>query len=77
MMTVLLEYINSLLQFLIKQCINIAIYVFYILSVMLALCLILSMTHYAQNYTGIIDGFLVTGLGLDIRISTWFLFLCN
>ena len=62
MMTVLVEYINHLLQFLIKQCINIAIYVFYILSVMLVLCLILSMTHYA----GIIGGFLVTGLGLDI-----------
>ena len=53
MMTVLLEYINCLLHSLIKQCINIAIYVFYILSIMLALCLILSMTHYAQYYTGI------------------------
>ena len=38
------------------KCINIVINVFYILPVMLALYLILSLTHYAQKYTGIIGG---------------------
>ena len=28
------------------------------IPVMLALCLMLSMTHYAQNYAGIVGGFL-------------------
>ena len=35
---------------------NIVINVFYILPVILALCLMLSVTHYAQNYAGIIGG---------------------
>ena len=39
-MTVQLEYINHLLQF--------------IIPIMLALCLMLSVTYYAQNYAGII-----------------------
>ena len=38
-----------------------AINVLYIFSVMLALWLILSVTHYAQNYAGIIGESLVTG----------------
>ena len=39
----------------------IAINIFYIFPIMLALCLILSMTHYAQNYADIIGGFLLLG----------------
>ena len=38
------------------KCIIIAINVFYILPIMLTLCLMLSLTHYAQNYAGIEDG---------------------
>ena len=41
-MTIQLEYINYLLQF------------SKIFPIMLALCLMLSMTYYAQNYAGII-----------------------
>ena len=46
MMTVLLEYVNQLILLLM-----------YILHfpIMLALCLMLSMTHYAQNFAGIIE----------------------
>ena len=53
-MTVLLEYIVFTENF--HKCINIAINVFYILPIMLALCLMLSLTDYAQKYTGIIGG---------------------
>ena len=35
---------------------NIVINVLYIFLIMLALCLMLSMTHYAQNYAGKIGG---------------------
>ena len=35
---------------------SIAINVVYIFPIVLALCLMLSMTHYAQNYAGIIGG---------------------
>ena len=35
---------------------NCYINVFYILPIMLALCLTLSLTHYVQNYAGIISG---------------------
>ena len=38
---------------------NIAINVFYIFPVLLALCLMLLLTHYAQNYTDIIGGSLM------------------
>ena len=46
-MTVQLEYINHLLQF------------SKIFPIMLALCLMLSVTYYAQNYAGIIGWSLV------------------
>ena len=49
-MTVLLEYINRSLQ----SSIN-AINLLYMFPNMLALCLMLSKTHYAQNYAGIIE----------------------
>ena len=35
---------------------SIAINVFYIFPIVLALCLMPSMTHYAQNYAGIVGG---------------------
>ena len=38
------------------KCINIAVNVLYILPIMLALYLMFSMTHYAQNYAGIVGG---------------------
>ena len=44
-MTVLLEYIDRSLQFSTNA-----------ISIILALCLTLSMTYYAQNYSGIIGG---------------------
>ena len=44
---------------------NIAINVFYIFPIMLALCLMLSMTHYAQNYAGIIGGSLTVVVGAN------------
>ena len=69
MMTVLLEYIDRLLQFSIKS-MSIAINVFYIFPIILALCLILSLTHYAQNYAGIISGSLVAAvLGLVTEVK--------
>ena len=58
-MTVLLEYIDCLLQLVISV-VNISINEFYIFPIMLALCLMLSVTHYAQNYAGIIGGSLHT-----------------
>ena len=53
-MTVLLEYIDCLLQF----STNAILQLIFILQfpIMLALCLMLSMTHYAQNYADIIGG---------------------
>ena len=54
-MTVLLEYIKSFSANFHKH-MNIAINVFHILSTILALCLMVSMIHYAQNYAGIIGG---------------------
>ena len=36
---------------------------FYIFPIMLALCLMLSVTHYAQNYAGIIGGSLFAVMG--------------
>ena len=41
------------------KCMNIAINVFYIFPIILALYLMLSMIHYAQNYAGIIGGSLM------------------
>ena len=58
-MTVLLEYIDCLLQLVISV-VNISINEFYIFPIMLALCLMLSVTHYAQNYAVIIGGSLHT-----------------
>ena len=59
-MTVLLEYIDHSLQF--PQMLNIVNNIYYTLPYyMLALWLILSMTHYAQNYAGIIGGSLGIG----------------
>ena len=52
-MTVLLKYIDCLLPF--PQMLNIPTLQF---PITLALCLMFSMIHYAQNYADIIDGFL-------------------
>ena len=61
--TVLLEYIAFITIF--YKCMNIAISVLHMFPSMLALCLMLSMTHYAQNYAGIIGG------SLPISNSIW------
>ena len=53
-MTVQLEYINCLLKF------------SKIFPIMLALCLMLSVTYYAQNYAGIISWSLLIG---DLKCS--------
>ena len=39
-----------------RKYINIAIFEHYIFPIMLALCLMILMTYYAQNYAGIIGG---------------------
>ena len=39
---------------------------FYIFPIMLALCLMLSVTHYAQNYAGIIGGPLLSDMTVFI-----------
>ena len=56
MLYIILEYIDRILKF--SEYVNIVdvINVFCILLIMLALCLMLSMIHYAQNYAGIIAG---------------------
>ena len=54
-MTVLLEYI-SIVHYNYPQMLNITITICLQFPIMLALCLMLSMTYYAQNYTGIIGG---------------------
>ena len=53
-MTVLLEYIDRSLRFSANAYNNIAIKFTLHFPIMLALCLMLSMTHYAQSYAGII-----------------------
>ena len=53
-MTVLLEYINCILQFSINAWLLLLVYFTCFL-----LCLMLSITHYAQNYTGPIGGSLL------------------
>ena len=58
LMTVLLEYIDHYVATC-YECRNIAINEFYIFPIMLALCLMLSVIYYAQNYAGIIGGFLL------------------
>ena len=58
LMTVLLEYIDRFAATC-HKCRNIAINEFYIFPIMLALCLMLSVTYYAQNYAGIIGGSLL------------------
>ena len=55
MMTVLLEYIDLLLLISISALILLLMYFTYFL-IMLALCLMPSLTHYAQSYAGIIGG---------------------
>ena len=54
-MTVPLEYIDGFYNFPSTHNYYIAINVFYIFLIMLALCLMLAMTHYAQNYAGIMS----------------------
>ena len=66
-MTVLLEYIDHLQKFSINT--NITINLFYILPIMLALCLMLSLTHYAQNYAGIIGASLPTIVPTSVTMS--------
>ena len=57
MMTVwLLEYVYRSFTAIFHKCMNIDINVFYIFPIMLALCLMISMTHYAQIYACIIGG---------------------
>ena len=56
-MTVQLEYINHLLQF------------FKIFSIMLGLCLMLSVTYYAQIYVGIISWSLIGGKSIEHNAS--------
>ena len=53
-MTVLLEYIDRSLKF--SKMRDIAINICLHFPIMLALCLMLSMTCYAQSYAGIIGG---------------------
>ena len=54
MMTGLLEYIDRLLGFSINAIILLLVLIFALrFLIMLTLCLILSITHYAQNYAGI------------------------
>ena len=66
LMTVLLEYIDCFATTY-HKCRNIAINEFYI---MLALCLMLSVTHYAQNYAGIIGGALLSYVGTSVTLLT-------
>ena len=66
--TVQLEHIDHFaLNF--HKYINIAINVFCIFPVMLALCLMPSVTNYAQNYVGIIGGFLILIITNTIAIG--------
>ena len=48
---------------------NIAINVFYIFPIMLALYLMLSMTYYAKNYAGIIGGSLLGKLNKSVILK--------
>ena len=60
-MTVLLEYIDLSLHYFYK-CIEITINLLYMIPIVLALCLMLFITHFAQNYTGTIGGSLAIAL---------------
>ena len=57
-MTVLLEYIDHSLQFFTN-----VINIYFTLPYYAGLCLMLSMTHYTQNYASIISGYLITNNG--------------
>ena len=48
---------------------NIAINVFYIFPITLALYLMLSMTYYAKNYAGIIGGSLLGKLNISVILK--------
>ena len=58
MMTVLLEYIDCSLQFP-QKCLILLLKFTLHFPIMLALCLMLSMTYYTQNYADIIGGSLL------------------
>ena len=62
-MTVIIEHIDCSPQFSISVIISIAINVLHI-SIKLALFLMLSVTHYAQNFAGVIGGPLLQTLQL-------------
>ena len=51
------------------KCIDIAINVFYIFPVILALCIMLSFTHHAQNYASIISGSLIICISMHFECS--------
>ena len=55
LMTVLLEYIDRFAATC-HKCRNIAINECYMFPIIVALCLMLLVTYYAQNYAGIIGG---------------------
>ena len=52
--SIILEYIDSFAEthFISVGILNIAINEFHVFPIMLALCLMLSVTYYAQNYAG-------------------------
>ena len=50
---------------------NIAFNVFYIHPIMLALCLMLLLTHYAQNYAGMIGGSLLITSTVISLVLLW------
>ena len=56
---------------------NIAIYVLYMFPIMLVLCVMLSMTHYAQNYAGIIGGSLLKIIVISTNSSNDILLHCK
>ena len=72
--TVQLEHIDHFASNFHKY-INIAINVFHIFPIMLALCLMPSVTNYSQNYVGIIGGSLILiiintiAIGIDTNTS--------
>ena len=67
-MTVQLEHIDHFASNF-HKCINIAINVFYTFTIMLALCLMRSVTNYTQNYVGIIGTSLILILTNTIAIG--------
>ena len=55
---------------------NNAIKIHFILLIILVLCLMLSMTHYAQNYAGIIGGSLVISTSVKIHLGMMYFVIC-